>query len=67
MSELRAIGLCNRQMLKGNWRAWRFLLKRWASGITRLDCRQCGKHKGFNLRPNCYQCQMRNIRKFLEE
>lgn len=63
MSEIRAIVMCNRQLMKGNWRAWRFLLKRWTSGIVRLHCRQCGKWKGFNLWPTCSVCQLSNIKK----
>jgi len=65
MSELNAIALCNRQLLKGNWRAWRFLLKRWASGVTRVHCRQCDKYKGLSLHTNCYICQLANIKKAL--
>jgi hypothetical protein len=54
-------------MLKGNFAAARFVLKRWLKGIRTLHCVQCQRRKGFNLQTHCYTCQLANIKKALFE
>jgi hypothetical protein len=69
MSETRAIYFCTRQLvIRGNWRPWRFLLKRWVHGLLAWDhCAQCGKRKKVSLHQNCYSCRFENIKKALFE
>lgn len=65
MSEIAAMRFCTRQALKGNWKAWRFLLHRWWNGLRTRTCVGCGCEKGRTLCQYCCSCQWKNIKKAL--
>ena len=66
MSEIAAIRFCTRQLLKGNWKAWRLLLRKWWGGLSNRRCVRCGKKKPL-LHPYCYSCQLFNLKKAILE
>ena len=61
MSELMAARFCTEQLLKGNWKAWRFLLRKWWRGIRTTVCERCGNKKGRTLSAFCSRCKFTNL------